>query len=370
MRTDSILWASLLAGAALTGTASADAPQVTADIAPVHSLVAAVMGDTGTPSLIVAPGASPHGYALRPSEARALSQSKVIFWTGEGLLPWFGETAATLGPDAVVIDLSKVDGLHVLPSRDIAIFEGGGHDHGHGHDGHDDHATHGHKEEHDDDHAVHKHDAKHDDHDHAEHKHEAKHGDHDHAEHAKHGHGDHDNHAHGPNDPHLWLAPENAVLWAGVIADALAKADPDHAATYKANAETLVAEIEALTETTKARLAPVLSGKYIVLHDAYQYFEHEFDLPAAAAISLSDATDPGAARLRELQAFLAENKVTCAFTEPQINSGALKVAIEGLDLKLGELDPLGSALEPGPDLYKGLITGLADSLAGCLGPAS
>ncbi len=48
----------------------AKVPQVATDIPPVHSLVSQVMGELGTPKLIIPPGTSPHGYAMRPSESR------------------------------------------------------------------------------------------------------------------------------------------------------------------------------------------------------------------------------------------------------------------------------------------------------------
>ena len=61
------------------GTATADILNVVVDIAPVHSLVARVMGDVGIPSLIVQPGASPHEYSLRPSDAQALQDADLVF---------------------------------------------------------------------------------------------------------------------------------------------------------------------------------------------------------------------------------------------------------------------------------------------------
>ena len=45
------------------------------------------------------------------------------------------------------------------------------------------------------------------------------------------------------------------------------------------------------------------------------------------------------------------------------------VVIEGTSASRGVLDPLGAALDPGPDLYFELMDGLADSLAACLGRA-
>ena len=55
----------------LSSAALADVPEVVTDIAPIHGLVARVMGELGAPELLVEPGASPHGYALRPSQVAA-----------------------------------------------------------------------------------------------------------------------------------------------------------------------------------------------------------------------------------------------------------------------------------------------------------
>ena len=64
------MWAGVVS-AGVAGAAQADVPRVAVDIAPLHSIVASVMGALGTPDLLVPPGASPHGNAMRPSEARA-----------------------------------------------------------------------------------------------------------------------------------------------------------------------------------------------------------------------------------------------------------------------------------------------------------
>ena len=74
------------------GTAFAETPQLAVDIAPVHSLVARVMEGVSTPDLIVQPGASPHEYSLRPSEAAALQNADLVFWIGPDLTPWLAET--------------------------------------------------------------------------------------------------------------------------------------------------------------------------------------------------------------------------------------------------------------------------------------
>ena len=73
----------------MSGTAMADVPNVVVDIAPVHSLVARVMGDLGEAKIVVQPGASPHGYSMRPSEAAALQAVGLYAeHTGAAFLPY------------------------------------------------------------------------------------------------------------------------------------------------------------------------------------------------------------------------------------------------------------------------------------------
>jgi ABC-type Zn uptake system ZnuABC Zn-binding protein ZnuA len=45
---------------------------VVASIKPIHSLVAAVMGDIGTPHLLLEAPSSAHHFTLKPSQARSL----------------------------------------------------------------------------------------------------------------------------------------------------------------------------------------------------------------------------------------------------------------------------------------------------------
>jgi hypothetical protein len=83
-------WAAVGAviAAALLATADstrAEAPAVVASFKPVHSLVAAIMEGVGTPALIVKGAASPHNYALTPSDAQTIQDARIIFWIGEGL---------------------------------------------------------------------------------------------------------------------------------------------------------------------------------------------------------------------------------------------------------------------------------------------
>jgi zinc transport system substrate-binding protein len=359
-----------MAAALLAGTAFADVPVVAADIAPVQSLVARVMQGLGEPALIVAAGASPHEYNLRPSEADALQKADVVFWIGPDLSPWLDGAIDSLAGDAKVVALIDVDGTTELPKRESALFEA--HVHGDAehaeHDDHDDHAGHDHEghdhaahDDHGDEHKADGH-ADHDDHeDHAD-EHKAD----DHADHDDHAGHDHEGHDHGKHDGHAWLSPDNGAVWLNAIAATLSAADPDNAGAYFANAAAGRAELVAMRAEVNALLEPVRGGKFVVFHDAYQYFEAAFDFPASGAISVSDASDPSPARIAEIQARVAEQNITCVMSEPQFNPGIIAAIMDGSTARTGVMDPLAADLTPGVDLYPQLFRNLAASLAECL----
>lgn len=358
-------------GCAGAGAALADVPKVVVDIAPLHGLVARVMDGVAEPQLLLKPGASPHDYALRPSEAAALQEAEIVFHVGEGLTPWLDEAVDTLASEGQVFEMMALEGTTQLPFRPYAILsdEHGDHDHDKkDHGGHDegkhDHEQHGHE-----DHAGHD---EHGHDDHAGHEDHKDHGHDDHAEdgHSEHGdHGGHD-HAHGDVDPHGWLDPQNAAFWMTVIADTLAEADPDNAATYTENATLGIKEIKAAVATSEERLFPHRNARFIVFHDAYQYFETAFGLEITAAIALGDASAPGARRVAAIRDLIAEEGITCIFSEPQFSEKLIETVSEGSDVSTAVIDPLGSEISPGPQFYPILITTMAETMADCFDASS
>lgn len=347
-----------LAAVLLGSTAVADVPSVAVDIAPLHSIVTRVMQGVGTPDLVIPPSASSHEYRLRPSEARALQNADVVFWMGEDMTPWLDGAIETLAINATVTALLETKDTMLLEFREGALFEAHDHD-DHGDDDHDEH----HDEHGDDDHDEHHDDHGDDDHDddHDEHgdDHHDDHGDDDHDE-------DHDDHGHGAHDPHAWLSPDNARTWMNVIAAELSAADPENAGAYFANAAAGRAEIEVLKGEISAVLEPVRGVSFVVFHDAYQYFESAFDISASGAISLGDASDPSPARIAEIQDRVRDEGIDCVLSEPQFNPGIVAVVMDGTDAKTGVIDPLGSDLEVGANLYPQLLRNLATTLAGCM----
>ncbi|WP_108879892.1 metal ABC transporter solute-binding protein, Zn/Mn family [Anderseniella sp. Alg231-50] len=371
------LASTLLASSAVSAIADVN---VVASIKPVHSLVAAVMQGVGEPGLIVEGAGSPHNYALKPSQAQMLESAKVVFWVGHELEAFLEKPLETIAANAKTVELIDAHGLVKLEFRKGGAFD----DHAHGEEvGHDDHDDHDHGKKAEADHDDHDHgkkaEADHDDHDHGK-KAEADHDDHDHgkkaeADHDDHDHGkkaeaDHDDHGHGKFNPHVWLDPINAKALVHEIEEVLAEADPDNAGKYKANAETVMAELDALVTEVSADLKPVHDQRFIVFHDAYQYFEKRFDVTAAGSITVSPEVMPGAERITEIRAKVKDLGATCVFAEPQFEPKLVATVTERTQAKSGVIDPLGATLDTGPQLYFQLIRNMSTSIKTCLSEAS
>ena len=159
----------------------------------------------------------------------------------------------------------------------------------------------------------------------------------------------------------------NGRIWLGEIATQLAALDPDNAETYRANATTAQTQMDAMIQTISTAMAPLQDMNFIVFHDAYQYFENRFGLSAAGAISLSDASAPSPARIREIQDVIKAQNVTCVFSEPQFSSALVKTVLDGTSAKSAVIDPLGVEITAGAGFYGDLITEVAAAFASCVG---
>lgn len=299
----------------------AEPPEVVADIAPVHALLSQVMDGVATPQLLLEQNADPHSVQLRPSQARMLAGADLLVWVGPELSPWL--------EGIVAADVAENIALIAHPATSLRIFgDAAEEDHDHG-GGHAD---------------VHEHES---------------------AEETQADADGHD-HAHSGVDPHVWLSTANARAWLGVFADSLARHDPENAATYRANAETARAGLDALDARIAARLAAHQGAEIVTFHAAFGYFADEFGLEVVGSVRPGDASAPSAAALDGLRDLVVEHGVQCAFAEPAYDPGLLDAIAGGTGLRIGTLDATGSTQSPGPGQYAATLDGIAAAIAECL----
>ncbi|WIE50743.1 zinc ABC transporter substrate-binding protein [Pseudomonas sp. GM17] len=278
--------------------------RVLTSIKPLQLIAAAVQDGIAVPEVLLPPGASPHNYALRPSDVRKVQSVDLLYWIGpdmESFLPRVlkGRTLPALA-------------VQDLPGLKLRHFAE-------------------------------------DNHSHAE---EADEHDHDHRP--------------GSLDAHLWLSPVNARVIADRMALDLSAADPANAARYQSNAKAFDQRLDALDARLKARLAPISGKPYFVFHEAFDYFEDAYGLKHAGVFSVAAEVQPGAQHVAAMRARLQQVGKTCVFSEPPLRPRLAETLVAGLPVKLAELDALGGYTPATARGYEQVLEKLGNDLAGCL----
>ncbi|MHC8384482.1 zinc ABC transporter substrate-binding protein ZnuA [Pseudomonas sp. LB3P14] len=287
----------------LMGSAHAEVKVLTS-IKPLQLIAAAVQDGVAIPEVLLPPGASPHNYALRPSDVRKVQSVDLVYWIGpdmEGFLPRVlnGRTL----PSVAVQDLPGLKLRHFAE----------------------------------------------DNHSHAE---EADEHDHDHRP--------------GSLDAHLWLSPVNARVIATKMAADLSAADPSNAARYQSNLKAFDERLDAMDLRLKARLAGIAGKPYFVFHEAFDYFEDAYGLKHTGVFSVAAEVQPGAQHVAAMRTRLQEVGKTCVFSEPPLRPRLAETLVTGLPVKLAELDALGGYTPATAQGYEQVLEKLGNDLAGCL----
>jgi zinc transport system substrate-binding protein len=297
------IFVAFIASFLLIGSAQAEVKVLTS-IKPLQLIAAAVQDGVAIPEVLLPPGASPHNYALRPSDVRKVQSVDLLYWIGpdmEGFLPRVlnGRTL----PSVAVQD---------LPGMKLRRFAE-------------------------------------DSHSHAE---EADEHDHDHRP--------------GSLDAHLWLSPVNARVIAAKMAADLSAADPDNATRYQSNLKAFDERLDALDARLKKRLADIQGKPYFVFHEAFDYFEDAYGLKHAGVFSVAAEVQPGAQHVAAMRSRLQEVGKTCVFSEPPLRPRLAETLVAGLPVKLAELDALGGYTPATAQGYEQVLEKLGNDLAGCL----
>ncbi|MGV8577623.1 zinc ABC transporter substrate-binding protein ZnuA, partial [Pseudomonas aeruginosa] len=177
-----------------------------------------------TPTEVLLPdGASPHDFALRPSDIQRLRSADLVLWVGPDMEAFLNKALVPISATRklAISELSAVKPLLMKGEED-------------------------------------------DDHDHAGEAH--NHADDDHGHH------------HGEYNMHVWLSPEIAKVTAIAIHDRLLELMPQNKDKLDANLRQFE---NLLTQTDKNvgnMLTPVQGKGYFVFHDAYGYFEKHYGL--------------------------------------------------------------------------------------------
>lgn len=275
---------------------AADAPlHVTVSIPPQKYFVERIGGDLVRTTVMVPPGADPHTYEPKPSQLRGLAGSRLYFSIGAPFEDaWLARIVAAAGPSLTVAPMHK--GVTLLPAAAPLHIEETANAAG--------------KE-----------------------YHEERHADSD-------GHGHDHGHDHGTTDPHVWLSPMLVRHMSLAIRDALAKADPAHAATYRANYDRFAADIDAMDKRFADLFADLPQDKrrFLVFHPSWSYFAHNYGL---TELSIEvEGREPSPRQLRAIIDLARREHITTIFVQPQFSRRAAQTIATEIGARLVDADPL------------------------------
>lgn len=251
--------------------------RVAATISVIQDLVEEVGGEGVEVETIVPVGGSPETFQPSPSDARKISESRVVFQNGLGLEGWLDDLLQSAGGEDVrVVELAE--GLETIE------------DNGH---------------EHEDEHA-------------GEHGEEAEHAE---------------------GNPHLWLDVSNTQRYVEKIRDAMIEVDPEGAEEYRANAEEYLTELEKLDGYIRERVetVPGENRKLVTFHEAFPYFAEAYGFEQVGVILRNPDAEASSREVAEVVRTVREEDVPAIFTEPQFNAGLADTIAQEAGVEVYEL---------------------------------
>lgn len=279
---------------------------VISSVKPIGFITQAIASGITDAEILLPDGASPHTYSLKPSDLKNIKSAELVIWVGEDM--------ETFMPTLLKnIDKQKQIELMDIPEIKSLLR------------------------------------TNHDDFSHEEINHHQS--DHDH---------------HGEYDEHIWLSPEIAKIIAQSIHDKLIILYPDKKIKIDENLNEFTIKLSETELNIAKKLINVQNRGYFVFHDAYGYFESQFKLKNLGSFTINPAVQPGAQKVYAIQQKLKEHQAVCVFIEPQFSPAVIEKLVNGTNVRIGELNPLGTDIMPSKDAYFQFLMKLTQQLLDCL----
>lgn len=134
-------------------------------------------------------------------------------------------------------------------------------------------------------------------------------------------------------DPHLWLDPNNVIVYVENIRDGLIRFDPEGTETYQANANAYIARLEELDAWINGQIAQIPPARRLLVtnHEAFGYFAERYGFTISGTVieSFSSDASPSARQMAALVDQIKSSEVPAIFLDAADNpSLAQQIAAE------------------------------------------
>lgn len=275
---------------------------VISSVRPIGFITEAIASGVTNTDILLPDGASPHTYSLKPSDLVKIKNADLIIWVGEDMEVFM---------PTVLKNVDEQKQIELMDVPEIKSLLRTNH--------HDDEIP----------------------------------------------HNDNDHH-HGEYDEHIWLSPKIAKIIAKSIHDKLIKLYPNKVQLLDANLNEFITNLSETEQNIAKKLISVQNRGYFVFHDAYGYFESQFGLKNLGSFTINPSVQPGVQTVYAIQKKLAEHQAVCVFREPQFSPAVIKKLVNGTNVKIGELNPLGTGIIIEKGAYSHFLLTLTQELLDCL----
>lgn len=267
----------------------ANAINITVSIPPLAGMIKPLLSDEDRINVLLKPGASPHGFQLKPSNIRTLQDSDLVLWVGTAVDHWMKKPLQNITvPKSSMLSAPNIEQFKV---RQGGLWEQANHHHDEHENGHE---------------------------------HESLHSS-----------------EMGQMDPHIWVSFHNAQSFIKSVSKQLQLLKPNQAQGIQQKTQAWLGQLAKVDLKIQSQLKPVENVPYMVLHDGFHYFSNRYHLNGIGSIQLNPAISPSLKRVAELRKKIKQGDVRCVFKEPQFPAKRVYAVTKNLKVKVGSLDPIG-----------------------------
>ena len=146
----------------------------------------------------------------------------------------------------------------------------------------------------------------------------------------------------GGSDPHIWLDPLGAIEHAGLIRDALIRADPGEAERYNRNAASLIGDLEGLDSRYRSALDTCRLRHFVTSHAAFGHLAGRYGLEQVSISGIAPEAEPSPGDLARLTDEVRSLGTKYVMVEPGVSRRLSETLAREVGADLLTLTPLES----------------------------
>ncbi len=167
-------------------------------------------------------------------------------------------------------------------------------------------------------------------------------------------------------NPFFWMDDRNAIILLDLLTEILIETDPARSHIYSRNRLRMLKPLKRIDREYEYGYRGLQAGTGAEYFDSLNYFEQAYALKIVGHVATTPWDPIDASALLRMRSRMVEFQANCLFTDRGMEEKNLDLLTAGLDLAIGELDPLGLGFPPGEDLYLKLMRHNTDVIKQCL----